>query len=100
MWLSTATRPFKQRGFGWPLYCRAVRLFVFARHAESTLNHENRINGDPSVPAPLTERGREQARLLGLQLRGLPLDACVHTRFGRTLETAQIATAGRDILLH
>jgi broad specificity phosphatase PhoE len=74
-----------------------MRLFVLARHAESVLNHENRINGDPAVPAPLTERGREQARLLGLQLRGLPLDVCVHTRFGRTVETAEIALAGRDV---
>jgi broad specificity phosphatase PhoE len=74
-----------------------VRLFVFARHAESTLNHENRVNGDPRVPAPLTEPGREQARLLGLQLRAVPLDACLHTRFGRTLETARIAIEGRDV---
>ena len=77
-----------------------MRLFVFARHAESTLNHENRVNGDPAVPAPLTEHGREQARLLGLELRGLPLDAAVHTRFGRTLETARLVLEGRDVPLH
>jgi broad specificity phosphatase PhoE len=76
-----------------------VRLFAFARHAQSTLNKENRINGDPAVPAPLTELGREQARVLGLQLRSLPLDVCVHTRFGRTLETAQLATDGRELPL-
>jgi probable phosphoglycerate mutase len=74
-----------------------VRLFVFVRHAESTLNHENRINGDPSVPAPLTEKGREQARLVGVQLRSLPLDLCVHTRFARTRETAQLALGGRKV---
>ena len=76
-----------------------MRLFVLARHAQSTLNYENRVNGDPAVPAPLTEQGREQARLLGLQLRALPLDACVHTRFGRTLETARLAIEGRDVRL-
>jgi alpha-ribazole phosphatase len=76
-----------------------VRLFVLARHAESVLNHENRVNGDPARPAPLTEGGREQARLLGLELRSLPLDACLHTRFGRTLETAQIAMEGRRVPL-
>src|ERR671936_3003724 len=76
-----------------------MRLFVFARHAESVLNHENRVNGDPARPAPLTERGRDEARLLGLQLRSLPLDACLHTRFGRTLETARIAVEGRDVPL-
>jgi broad specificity phosphatase PhoE len=74
-----------------------MRLFVLARHAQSTLNHENRVNGDPAVPAPLTERGREEARLLGTQLRNLPLDACVHTRFGRTVETAAIAIGGREV---
>ena len=74
-----------------------MRLFVLARHAQSTLNYENRVNGDPAVPAPLTEQGREQARLLGLQLRALPLDACVHTRFGRTSETAELAIGGRAI---
>ena len=72
-----------------------MRLFVLARHAESVLNHERRINGDPAVPAPLTEHGREEAALLGLQVRSLPLDVCLHTRFGRTVETAQIAKIKR-----
>jgi probable phosphoglycerate mutase len=74
-----------------------VRLFVLARHGESTLNHERRVNGDPSVAVPLTERGREEARLLGAQLAHLPLDLCVHTRFGRTRETVEIVLAGRDV---
>ena len=79
------------------MYRRRVRLFVLARHAESVLNHQRRINGDPSVPAPLTERGREEAALLGLQVRSLPIDGCLHTRFGRTAETARIAMDGRDV---
>ena len=57
------------------------------------------MNGDPSVAAPLTDRGREEATLLGLQVRELPLDLCVHTRFGRTEETARIALAGRNVPL-
>jgi len=76
-----------------------MRLYVLSRHGESVLNQQRRVNGDPSVPAPLTERGRENAALLGLQLRGQPLDACVYTRFGRTLETARIALEGRDVPL-
>jgi len=79
------------------LYRRRMRLFILARHAESVLNHQHRINGDPSVPAPLTEHGREEAALLGLEVRSLPLDVCLHTRFGRTVETAQIAMDGRDV---
>lgn len=76
------------------------RLFVVARHGESTLNRERRVNGDPAVSVPLTERGREEARELGVQLAYLPLDACVHTRFGRTRETAELALAGRGVPLH
>ena len=76
-----------------------MRLYVLARHGESVLNQQERVNGDPAVPAPLTERGREKAAQLGLELRGLPLDACVHTRFARTLETARIALEGREIPL-
>jgi len=74
-----------------------MRLYVIARHGESTLNIEKRVNGDPSVPVALTERGREAAKLLGQQLAHVPLDLCVHSRFSRTRETAEIALAGRDV---
>jgi broad specificity phosphatase PhoE len=77
-----------------------VRLFVIARHAESTLNEVSLVNGDPSVQVDLTERGREEAVLLGLQVANIPLDACFHTRFARTRETARIALAGRDVELY
>ena len=75
---------------------RRLRLFVLARHGESTLNIERRVNGDPAVPVALTERGREEARRLGEQLAQVPLEACVHTRFPRTRETAEIALGGRE----
>ncbi|HYZ77697.1 MAG TPA: histidine phosphatase family protein [Gaiellaceae bacterium] len=74
-----------------------MRLFVIARHAESTLNIARRINGDPAVEVPLTDEGREEARQLGIQITNVPLDVCVHTRFGRTRDTAAIALAGRDL---
>ena len=72
-------------------------LYVIARHGETTLNHERRINGDPTVPVPLTETGREEANLLGQQVAHIPLELCVHSRFPRTRETARIALAGRDV---
>jgi broad specificity phosphatase PhoE len=72
-------------------------LVVLARHAGSELNVVRRINGDPSVPVHITEDGREQARRLGLQVENMPLDLCVRTRFGRTLETAEVALAGRAV---
>jgi broad specificity phosphatase PhoE len=74
-----------------------VQLYVIARHGESTLNLENRVNGDPSVPVGLTEKGRDEARLLGKQIAHVPLDLCVHTRFVRTRETAELALAGRGV---
>jgi len=70
---------------------------VFSRHAHSELNAQHRVNGDPSVPVRLTDVGKEEARLLGLQLSNLPFDLCMHTRFGRTQETAALALAGRDV---
>ncbi len=73
-----------------------MRVFVLARHGESTLNIERRVNGDPAVPVPLTERGQEEARRLGEQVAHFPLDACLHTRFPRTKETAEIALGERE----
>jgi probable phosphoglycerate mutase len=74
-----------------------VRLFVLARHGQSTLNVANKVNGDPSLPVHLTEQGRAAATLLGQQLAHLPLDLGVHTRFPRTRETLELALAGRDV---
>jgi probable phosphoglycerate mutase len=76
-----------------------MRLFVLARHGESTLNVEHIVSGDPAREVPLTEQGREESRQLGIQLRNLPLDVCVHTRFARTRATAEIVLEGRDVPL-
>ena len=73
-------------------------MFVLARHGHSVLNVEHRVSGDPSRDVSLTERGMAEARLLGLQLANVPLEACVHTRFPRTRATAELALAGRDVL--
>jgi probable phosphoglycerate mutase len=72
-----------------------VRLFVLARHAESALNVERRVNGDPTVDVPLTERGEEEARTLGQQVSEVPFDACLHTRFPRSRMTAELALGER-----
>ena len=74
-----------------------MQLYVIARHGESTLNAEQRISGDPSVPVHLTEQGRDEARLLGQQIRHVRIELCLHTRFERTRETAEIALEGRNI---
>jgi broad specificity phosphatase PhoE len=74
-----------------------VRLIVLTRHAHSTLNEEGRINGDPSVPVPITEQGRAEAEQVGHQLAQVSLELCVHTRFARTRETADAMLLGRDV---
>jgi alpha-ribazole phosphatase len=76
-----------------------VQLYVIARHGESMLNSENRISGDPTIPVALTDKGREESRLLGQQLAHVPLELCLHTRFSRTRATAEIALAGREVPL-
>jgi broad specificity phosphatase PhoE len=75
-----------------------MRLFVLARHGESTLNLERRVNGDPARKVDLTDQGRFEATQLGQQLEGLRLDVCLHTRFPRTAQTAAIALSGRNVL--
>jgi broad specificity phosphatase PhoE len=74
-----------------------TRLFVLARHGESMLNLERRVNGDPTRDVDLTERGRLEAAQLGQQLAGFSVDVCLHTRFPRTARTAEIALAGREV---
>ena len=76
-----------------------MRIFVLVRHGQSELNLVHRVNGDPAVVVGLTEQGRQEARGLGFQVAGVELDLCVHTRFGRTRETAEIALEGRPVPL-
>jgi broad specificity phosphatase PhoE len=76
-----------------------TRLYVLARHGESTLNVARVVNGDPAVDVRLTDKGRDESRLLGAQLRNVPLDLCLVSRFGRTRETAELALEGRDVEL-
>ena len=76
-----------------------MHLFVLVRHGQSTLNLTRQVNGDPAVSVPLTEQGRAEATALGLQVAGIALDLCLHTRFGRTRETAELALAGRSVPL-
>ena len=74
-----------------------MRLFVLVRHGQSELNATQRINGDPAVSVVLTAQGEAEAAALAVQLAGFELDLCIHTRFGRTQETAAIALAGRNL---
>jgi probable phosphoglycerate mutase len=76
-----------------------VRVFLLARHAQSQLNVERRVNGDPALEVALTEQGLAEAARLGLQVANLPFDVAVHTRFGRTEATLRAALGNRDVPL-
>ncbi|HET8606391.1 MAG TPA: histidine phosphatase family protein [Gaiellaceae bacterium] len=76
-----------------------MRLFVLARHGQSTLNVERRVNGDPRVDVPLTADGTANARRLGAEIAGLPIELALHTRFARTRRTAEVALEGRMVPL-
>ena len=73
-----------------------LRLFVFARHAESVANAAGMLNSSPSQPVALTARGRTQARALGAQLANLPVDlASAHACSGPGRPSTSPWTAGR-----
>ena len=74
-----------------------LRLFVFARHAESAANAAGVLSTSPSQPVALTTRGRAQARALGAQLAGLRVDLAVGTRLLRTQQTIDLALGGRPV---
>ncbi|MEO0895436.1 MAG: histidine phosphatase family protein [Bacteroidota bacterium] len=70
-------------------------FFHLFRHAESTGNVNNHIIGGRSSHLPLTERGEQQAHLLGkrLQQEGFTLDKVYCSDAIRAKETARIATS-------
>jgi broad specificity phosphatase PhoE len=73
------------------------RLFVFARHAESSANAADVLSTDPSQPVALTAQGRAQARALGAQLANLHVDLAVGTRLLRTQQSIDLALDGRQV---
>jgi 2,3-bisphosphoglycerate-dependent phosphoglycerate mutase len=74
-----------------------VERLILIRHAESEYSVRGLMSGDPRIAVGLTDAGREQARLLGEALASEQIDLCVTTEFARTIETADVAFAGRQI---
>lgn len=63
-----------------------TRIFLI-RHAESEGNRRQIFQGQSEEP--LSERGRQQAALLGLRFRNIPLDAVYSSPLSRAAETAE-----------
>jgi broad specificity phosphatase PhoE len=75
----------------------SARLFVFARHAESSANIARVLSSDPARSVGLSARGTTQARRLGAQLANVDIDLAVGTSFLRTQQTIAVALRGRRV---
>ena len=66
---------------------------VIARHGETEYNVKGLVNSSPAAHCPLTEKGREQAVMLGTILRdgNHVFDAIFCSRLPRTIETLRQA---------
>ncbi len=76
-----------------PITAAAV---VLVRHGETTYNARHLLNGDPSVPVPLSANGRRQCAALTPILAPIRWRAVVITPFGRTLESLSLMVPGSE----
>jgi broad specificity phosphatase PhoE len=72
-----------------------VTTVYLARHGESDWNVERRWQGH--ADRPLTDRGREQARLLAERLADVKLEAVYASDLRRAWETAEAVAATRGL---
>ncbi len=70
-------------------------IIYITRHGETEWNAAGRIQGHTDVP--LSQRGREQARMLAHRLSHTPISAAYSSDLSRAAETARIALGRRDI---
>lgn len=74
-----------------------MKALLLTRHGESEFNASGRINADPRISSPLTERGEEQAIALGVLLAEEQIDLCITSEHERAITTADVALEGRTI---
>lgn len=73
-----------------------TKLFI-VRHAETEWNRNGRLQGWKN--APLTDKGKKQAKMLKDRLNNEPIDIAYSSPLGRTCDTADILLDGRDVPL-
>lgn len=69
-------------------YLGPMPTLALVRHGQSLWNHENRFTG--FVDVPLTEQGRDEARLAAKALQGLKFDVAYTSVLTRAQETLAI----------
>jgi broad specificity phosphatase PhoE len=74
-----------------------MRTAILARHGESDMNARDALNSDAGAAVGLSPAGEEQARRLGEELAGEPVDLCITSALTRTRRTAELALGGRDV---
>ena len=68
---------------------------LLVRHGETPWNLDGRLQGSTDVD--LSEKGREQARLVGRRLSTTTIDLAYSSNQSRARETAEIILEGRDV---
>jgi probable phosphoglycerate mutase len=74
-----------------------MRTAILARHGESDMNARDALNSDAGTAVGLSPAGEEQARRLGEELAGEPIDLCITSALTRTRRTAELALGGREV---
>jgi broad specificity phosphatase PhoE len=74
-----------------------LQRVLLVRHAESEYSVDLRLNGEVGAGVALTPQGRDEARRLAEELTAEPIDLCVTSPFQRTVESAELALAGRSV---
>ena len=67
------------------------KCLLLARHGESTFNRDNRFTG--WLDAPLTEKGREEARTIARKLKDTEYDKTYTSTLSRAIESLHIVLA-------
>jgi broad specificity phosphatase PhoE len=73
------------------------RVYI-VRHGETEWNAQGRIQGHTDIC--LSEKGREQARVVSRRLAEVPFDVAYSSDLSRTRETAQVILGERNVPLH
>tara|TARA_B100000989_G_scaffold150483_2_gene112196 strand:+ start:2130 stop:2846 length:717 start_codon:yes stop_codon:yes gene_type:complete len=67
---------------------KKITTIVLARHGQSTYNAEDRFTG--TYDAPLTARGREQAKNCAYMLQNYAFDVVIRSSLQRAIDTSQM----------
>lgn len=73
-----------------------IKFAIFVRHGESLANTMNLVSDDIEK-YPLTEKGREQVKKVGAELKKIHVDQIVSSPILRAFETAQIISSFLDL---